>query len=57
MDRSTALSLENVGSLNCFILGDQVLWLDKWSVWLSGFRGCFESKDILSKEALLDKLF
>ena len=58
IDRSTALSLEIMESLNCFVLGDQVLWLNRqWSVGLSRFGGCFESKDVLFEEALLDKLF
>jgi len=51
------MSLENVRSLNCFVLGDQVLWLNKLSAWLSGSGGCFDSKDVLFEEALLDVLF
>ena len=39
-DRSTPLSLENMGSLNCFVLGNQVLWLDRWWT-IELYKGCF----------------
>ena len=57
MDRSIVLSLGNVGSFDCFVLDDQVLWLDRWSAWLSGSEGCFRNKDALFEEVLLDELF
>ena len=57
MDRSTALSLGNVRSLGYFVLDDKVLWLGRWSACLSGFRGCFESKDVLFEKVLLDEFF
>ena len=51
------MSLENVKSPNCFVLGEHVLWLDRrWSVELSGSGRCFKSKDVLFKETLLDEL-
>ena len=51
-------SLENMESLNCFVLEDQLLWLDRrQGVTLSGSEGCFESEDVLFEEALLDELF
>jgi len=57
-DRSTALSLGNMRSLNCFVLSDCMLWLGKrWSVELSGSRGCFRSKNALFEEAMSDELF
>ena len=54
---STALSLENAGSINHFVLGDQVLWDRRWSIERSESRGCFESEDVLFEETLLDELF
>jgi len=54
---STALSLENAGSINHFVLGDQVLWDRRWSIEISESRGCFESEDVLFEETLLDELF
>ena len=42
MDISITLSIENTVSLYCFILGDHVLWLDRWSAWMSGSGGIQE---------------
>ena len=45
-------------SPNCFVLGDQMLWLGRWrSIKLSRSRGCFGSEDVLFEKALLDELF
>ena len=47
-DGRTALSLGNVGSINHFVLSDQILWLDRqWSIELFVFGGCFGIKDVL----------
>jgi len=47
-----------IGSLNCLVLGDHVLWLDRrLSARLSGFRGCFGCENIFLEETLADELF
>jgi len=52
------MSLENAGPINRFVLGDQVLWLDRrWSIGLSGSKGYFGSEDVHFEETLLDELF
>ena len=44
--------------INRFVLGDQVLWLDRrWSIELFRSGGYFGSEDILFKDNLLDELF
>ena len=47
-----------IGSLDCFVLVDFVLWLDmRQSTRLFGSGGCFGCEDIFLEEALADKLF
>ena len=46
-----------MGSLDCFILSDQVLSLNRWSTLLSELEGCFGSKDVLFEKVMLDMLF
>ena len=57
-DKRTVMSIRNMKSLYCFVLGDQMFWLGRrWSVELSRSGGCFRDEDVFSKKALLDELF
>jgi len=47
-----------IGSLNCLVMSDRMLWLDRrQSARLSISGGCFGCEDIFLEEALTDELF
>jgi len=54
--RYSRVFIRGIESLNSVVLGDHMLWMGRrQSTRLSCIGGCPESKDVLFKEALMDK--